>query len=436
MGIQIRLPQITGTTEREQLLQMKSYLYQLREELQWAFENVNTAGGAGGGYVVNQAKAYSSSSESTKIDAQATFAAIKSLIIKSADIVDAYYMEIYKRLEGVYVAQSDFGDFVEKTTLDFEATSKDITQKYENVQIIIRANKDEIEGDLQTIGQDLSYKEQELITIKGNVQNIEGSIITIEGNIGDLDGELQNAKGEFQGSIEGAKDELNENINISVEAAKGEANAYTDSAKNELAGKITENSSEIDTKIDDVNGRIDETNSNVGNLGEGLENTNNRIDGVESELTDAKNQFSTGIQEVANSVSYVDRLLESAKVQLQGSIDDLEFDLRGVAEIILGVTAYIKSGLLYYTDAGIPVYGIEIGQEVESNGAKVFNKFSRFTSEKLSFYDANGNEVAYISDKKLYIGQAEITVSLKVGGLVDLVMNNGDVVTKWEGVSG
>lgn len=432
MGIQIRLPQITGTTEREQLLQMKSYLYQLREELQWAFENVNTAEGAGASELAKVPVSYSLPSGTTGESAAVTFNSLKSLIIKSAEIVDAYYMEIYKRLEGVYVAQSDFGDFVEKTTLNFEATSKDITQKYENVQIIIRANKDEIEGDLQTIGQDLSYKEQELIIIKGNVQNIEGSISTIEGNIGDLDGELQNAKGEFQGSIEGAKDELNENINISVEAA----NAYTDSAKNELAGKITENSSEIDTKIDDVNGRIDETNSNVGNLGEGLENTNNRIDGVESELTDAKNQFSTGIQEVANSVSYVDRLLESAKAQLQGSIDDLEFDLRGVAEIIVGVTAYIKSGLLYYTDAGIPVYGIEIGQEVESNGTKVFNKFSRFTSEKLSFYDANGNEVAYISDKKLYIGQAEITISFKVGGLVDLVMNNGDVVTKWEGVSG
>ena len=76
------------------------------------------------------------------------------------------------------------------------------------------------------------------------------------------------------------------------------------------------------------------------------------------------------------------------------------------------------------------MYGIEIGQQV----GDVFNKFSRFTSEKLSFYDANNNEVAYISDKKLYIGQAEITISLKVGGFVDYVMG-GDVVTKWEGGS-
>ena len=64
---------------------------------------------------------------------------------------------------------------------------------------------------------------------------------------------------------------------------------------------------------------------------------------------------------------------------------------------------------------------------------EVFNKYARFISEKLSFYDSNGTEVAYISDKKLFIKMAEITVSLKIGGLMDLVMANGDVVTKWVG---
>ena len=42
MGIQIRLPNITGASEKEQLAQLKSYLYQLSEELQWAFDNIDT----------------------------------------------------------------------------------------------------------------------------------------------------------------------------------------------------------------------------------------------------------------------------------------------------------------------------------------------------------------------------------------------------------
>ena len=458
MGVEIRLPQITGATEREQLLQIKSYIYQLREQLQWAFDNIDTTGGSGGGYVVNQTSAYSSSSGSTKIDAEATFAAIKALIIKSADIVDAYYEEINAKLEGVYVAASDFGTFAEKTALDIEANSTAITQKYENIQIIIRDNKEEIEDDLQTIGEDLSFKEQEIITIKGNIEGIDKEITTLEGDVGALDQEMQTTKENFQGTIQTTKEtlegsisstkqelegtidstkqELNDNIYNNVEAAKGEANAYTDSAKNELSDEIAGAKDELDGKINDANSRINDTNDSVENLGTGLVDANNRIDKTEDEIQKTKDDFNSVIQTVTNSLSEADRLLHSVDEQLKGSIDNLEFDLTGLREIVVGVTAYVKSGLLYYTDAGIPVYGIEIGQEVEANGETAFKKYARFTSEKLSFYDANGNEVAYISDKKLYIGQAEITVSLKVGGLVDLVLSNGDVITKWEGVSG
>lgn len=39
----IRLPKITGATEREQLSQVKSYLYQLAEQLQFALNSVETA---------------------------------------------------------------------------------------------------------------------------------------------------------------------------------------------------------------------------------------------------------------------------------------------------------------------------------------------------------------------------------------------------------
>ena len=447
MGVEIRLPQITGATEREQLLQIKSYIYQLRDQLQWAFDNIDTTGGSGGGYVVNQTSAYSSSSGSTKIDAEATFAAIKALIIKSADIVDAYYEEINAKLEGVYVAASDFGTFAEKTALDIEANSTAITQKYENIQIIIRDNKEEIEGDLQTIGEDLSFKEQEIITIKGNIEGIDKEITTLEGDVGALDQEMQttketlegsisSTKQELEGTIDSTKQELNDNIYNNVEAAKGEANAYTDSAKNELSDEIAGAKDELDGKINDANSRINDTNDSVENLGTGLVDANNRIDKTEDEIQKTKDDFNSVIQTVTNSLSEADRLLHSVDEQLKGSIDNLEFDLTGLREIVVGVTAYVKSGLLYYTNVGIPVYGIEIGQEVEANGETAFKKYARFTSEKLSFYDANDNEVAYISDKKLYIGQAEITVSLKVGGLVDLVLSNGDVITKWEGVSG
>lgn len=475
MGVEIRLPNITGTTEREQLLQLKSYLYQLSEQLQWAFDTIDTSGKSGAAYVVSEAPRVLASSGPSSSDAQATFASIKSLIIKSADIVDAYYEEINKRLESVYVAQSDFGAYAEQTALEIEATSKSITQNYENVQVLIQETKQEFGTTIVNTTTELnttiantktelsgtidSAKTELNSTIEGakselnsvistSVEGAKAEISTViagvkDGLIGDIESSAEGIKDELKGTIEGATEELNssiantdQNAKDYAEAAEAEAKGYTDDAKSELDDKIGETANELDGKIVDANGRIDETNSALGNLGDGLDSANSRIDGVEDSLASVRTEITNNIQEVANSVSSVDRLLESAKAQLQGSLEDIKFKLEGLSQIVVGVTAYIESGELYYTDEGVPVYGIEIGQRVNSDGTEVFNKFARFTSEKLSFYDANSNEVAYISDKKLYIGQAEITISFKIGGFVDLAMPNGDVVTKWEGVSG
>ena len=99
---------------------------------------------------------------------------------------------------------------------------------------------------------------------------------------------------------------------------------------------------------------------------------------------------------------------------------------------LIEVNAHIKSGLLYYDEAGAPVYGLEIGQRTEIDGVETFNKYARFTSEKLSFYDSNDNEVAYISDKKLYITHVEVTGSFTLGGFVDTVLPDRSVVTRWK----
>lgn len=241
MGINLRFPNIQGQTEREQLVQVKSYLHQLVEQLQWAFNTIDTSNS--GSIVITTSQ--STSSKSTA-NAQATFDSIKALIIKSADIVNAYYEEINTRLEGAYVAESDFGVYMEHTLQNISQNSTEIESLFSNVQAIL---------------SDIEYIEYTLI----------------------------------------------------------------------------------------------ETN------------------------------------------------------------------------------AHIRSGLLYYNDNEIPIYGLEIGQRNTIDGEEVFNKFARFTADRLSFYDQNDTEVAYVSDHKLYIGNVEITISFKIGGYVDMVTANGGVVTKWVG---
>ena len=79
------------------------------------------------------------------------------------------------------------------------------------------------------------------------------------------------------------------------------------------------------------------------------------------------------------------------------------------------------------------MHGLEIGQTSTIDGEEVFNKFARFTAGRLSFYDQNGYEVAYISDYKIYITHAEVTGSLKIGGY--LIDTSKGLTFKWVGRS-
>ena len=45
MPITINTPKITATSDRERLQQMQSYLYQMAQQLQWAFDTIETGTG-------------------------------------------------------------------------------------------------------------------------------------------------------------------------------------------------------------------------------------------------------------------------------------------------------------------------------------------------------------------------------------------------------
>lgn len=241
MSFEFRLPNINATTSEGQIAQIRSSFIQLIEQLNFALNTIDSPVARGETSSLNGV----ASSGNAETNAQNTFSEIKSLIIKSADIVNAYYEEFKKRFDGLYVSESDFGTFEEQTRQDIIANSTSIESLYGNIQ------------------------------------------------------------------------------------------------------KITDEIGNIKTELD--------------------------------------------------------------------------------------VTAYIKSGEIDENPDGTPVFGIEIGQTNEVNGEKVFDKFARFTADRLSFYDQNGHEVAYISDRKLYISNIEVTASYKIGGLIDSVLADLSVVTKYVG---
>lgn len=160
MSIELRRPQFSGT-DREKLQQMHSYIYQLVDQLQYAFSTVETTESGGGTTIIQQTVTQNTESRpSTPEDAEATFAAIKNLIIKSGDIVDAYYEEINERLISsneyvMYNGDNGFNKFREKTITDITKNSDNITIEQNRISEISSVYK--IGDQYATITREKGY---------------------------------------------------------------------------------------------------------------------------------------------------------------------------------------------------------------------------------------------------------------------------------------
>lgn len=125
----IRLPNITAPTAEGQIVQIKNYLFQLTNQLNFALKSTEDK-------IDTITQASKTSSKSKADEALDTFNSVKNLIIKSADIVDAYYEEMNIKLQGEYLAKGDFGEYKEKTDAEIRATSENLTQNYSSTKEI------------------------------------------------------------------------------------------------------------------------------------------------------------------------------------------------------------------------------------------------------------------------------------------------------------
>ena len=122
----IRYPSITAKDPLQRIAQVESYLRQLVDQLNM---EAPSSEAASSGFAVTQGKP-------TSTKTPATFEEVKSLIIKSADIANAFYESYSKKLSGTYVAQSEYGEFTEKVSADLIASANRLAVVLENVQTI------------------------------------------------------------------------------------------------------------------------------------------------------------------------------------------------------------------------------------------------------------------------------------------------------------
>ena len=162
---------------------------------------------------------------------------------------------------------------------------------------------------------------------------------------------------------------------------------------------------------------------------DGLVVKNEDLSGKVSGLELSTEQFKTYVEETFVSEEHFGEY----RTEFEQTSRNFEMRFKNVNDRLDETDAHVKTGLLDTKDDGTLIYGMEIGQRTTVDGTVTFDKYARFTSEKLSYYDSNGNEVSYISDKKQYVTDTEVTGSSKLGGFVDTVLPDGGVVTKWVG---
>ena len=126
-GLELRPPEQSGGTPAEQLRALQSYLCNLTAQLQYAFDALE--GRAGTEKIV-----YTAPAAPTAAQRQQEVSRLKSLILKSAQVTAVLEQRLEQRLEGKYVAESQFGAFCQETSQAIAANSRAIEQQFTNVQ--------------------------------------------------------------------------------------------------------------------------------------------------------------------------------------------------------------------------------------------------------------------------------------------------------------
>lgn len=230
-------------------------------------------------------------------------------------------------------------------------------------------------------------------------------------------GKLQQVQSFLHQLVEQLNWALNNIDSISAQAPEKIATAAPAAQKDDPVSTFSSIKGLIIKSADIVNAYYEEINNLLKLNGEYV---------AEATFPDGSATF---VENTSQAISANSKSIEAFYKDIQSILSDIE----SIGNQLIEVTGHIKSGVLFYDDAGLPVYGLEIGQRNTIDNVEVFNKYARFTANKLSFYDSNDNEVAYISDRKLFITIVQIGHSLIMGGFVDEVQSDMSIVTKWGG---
>ena len=414
----IRLPNITGDADaKTQVAQMRSYLYQMVEQLNWALNTLDSGKAAVENGTVISTVAGGSGESSEEILGK--FKGLRDLIEKSAETakseikrLDDELGEVKKDYKSIQTVEEEYY----RSTSPTELVDGEWVSQYpgwvEGTYIWTRSVIRYTDGTEPTKTAAVCVTGSKGATGAQGPQGEKGA----QGNPGTDGVGVESVDVEYRLSGSGEKltgtDDEGQEYTWQTEmpALKNglylwsrNKVTYTDGTV-KYAGQYCVTKAAWDAVAGKVDGKIDEQIQAVYRSMEELE-TNLKGRYV------AQGDFGTFAEDTNARIKANAEAID----QKYEDIQSLRSEVDEVAGAVVAVNANIRTGLLYY-DNGTPVYGVEVGQRTQLNGTEVFNKYARFISNRLSFYDQGGNEVSYISDYKLYITNAVVTGNLQVGG--------------------
>lgn len=206
-------------------------------------------------------------------------------------------------------------------------------------------------------------------------------------------------------------------------------------ALNSLSERSYTSATEVQvSKADSVN-KIQETDNTVASYNELRGLINNTSQFVHTELDKLSAELERQYVSMSDAWgTYQENMSSSIEATAEGIVQSYGYDAEiqtlqeeaaGFSAYKISTEGYIRQGFIDYDENNIPIVGIAIGQGLTSstvtiNGVEyqqIDNTASCafYTATKVSFR-INGQEVAYVSNRKLYIGDVEITGSVVLGG--------------------
>ena len=393
----IESPKMASTgSEKKDIEQLRSYLFRMSEQLNLALENVNGTAL----YTQNASQTGGSgSSDGKDVSSGAiSYDELRSLIIKTANEIHVEMDTIVTELEGKYVAVSDFGVYKEETDRRIEENAKG-TLDYFTFKQEISPKVETLENDVATATNTANEAVERADALETDVENVSNATNAVT--------------------------ERTDALETDIENVSNATNAVTDRA-NAIENTINEQQS-------------------------GLNEISQRVSGAEADITasqqairDNEALIKSEEQKREEEIARTDNEIEALKENVDSISDKL-------GKYQVNTEQFIRTGLLYYEKAvidgvevSIPRIGVAIGENLTTitiedpeTGEKkeVLSRqglYTTYTSDKLSFY-LNDVEVAYISNGKLYISEAEIFgFKLKTGKW--LVNTESDYWNlEWEG---